>query len=141
MKHEHIDHAGSAKRPIHDIDCSREQVRQGLVRTFCHRYMPPKWIPPRWQSCTNLTAPFTQSPLVALGYLGFFGLRFPLRYTNQENGEMDYSELAMNGGFQVKFKTEDSGQIWMEMWKQLENSGRYLKDGSYFSKMTLKSSR
>ena len=54
---------------------------------------------------------------------------------------MDYSELAMNGGFQVKFKTEDSGQIWMEMWKQLENSGRYLKDGSYFSKMTLKSSR
>ena len=134
--------------PIHDIDSQGNR----FVRDWSERFVIGTWLPsifirssemdpPRWQSCTNLTAPFTQSPLVAMGYLFFFWFTLSTSVHHQENGEMDYSELAMNGGFQVKFKTENSGQIWMEMWKQLENSGRYLEDGSYFSKMTLKSSR
>lgn len=76
--------------PIHDIDSQGNR----FVRDWSERFVIGTWLPsifirssemdpPRWQSCTNLTAPFTQSPLVAMGYLFFFGLRFPLRYTTR----------------------------------------------------------
>lgn len=65
--------------PIHDIDSQGNR----FVRDWSERFVIGTWLPsifirssemdpPRWQSCTNLTAPFTQSPLVAMGCLFFF---------------------------------------------------------------------
>ena len=108
--------------PIHDIDSQGEQVRQGLVRTFCHRYMAPLHLYKIFWNGSPQVAILYQSysslyPVTpgCYGIFGFFWFTLSTSVHHQENGEMDYSELAMNGGFQVKFKTENSVQIWMEM--------------------------